>query len=65
MVRTPYEIALRISSSDLLFPCISILAGGKFVATATASSPPVQTSIPIPTPSTQRAISLARKDFAA
>ena len=45
---TPAFIAARISISDLLLPCSSILDGSKFAARATANSPAVQTSIPIP-----------------
>ena len=52
---TPASTARVSSAVDLLLPCIPIRAVGKPAASATASSPPVQTSRPRPSSAIQRA----------
>ena len=65
MVFTPTLTARSISETDLLFPCTSIFWGSIPPASATANSPPVQTSIPIPHSFTQVATAVEMKAFAA
>ena len=65
MVLTPRDTARSISLTDLLFPCTSIFDGWIPPATATASSPPVQTSIPIPISAIHCATAVQINYFAA
>ena len=52
---TPYSMAAVISAIDLLLPCISRASPGTPARTATASSPPLATSMPRPSSNTHRA----------
>ena len=61
----PALTAAVSSATDLLLPCNAIRSGGKSACSATASSPPVQTSSDRPSSSIQRAISLDRNALAA
>jgi hypothetical protein len=65
MMPTPAETACSISSNDLLFPCSSMFSGLMPPFSATASSPPVHTSIPIPMSAIHRATSTQINAFAA
>ena len=61
---TPALTAAVSSSTDLLLPCKAIRSGGKLACSATASSPPLQTSSDRPSSSIQRATSLHRNALA-
>ena len=62
---TPASRAAASSATDLLLPCSSIRSPGNPARTATASSPPVHTSRPSPSSSTQRATAVQRNALAA
>ena len=61
---SPASCAARCSSSsDLLFPCMTIRAGGISAFTAYASSPSVETSAPSPSSAQRRRSSRLGKAF--
>ncbi len=62
---TPYSMAAVISAIDLLLPCISRASPGTPARTATASSPPLATSMPRPSSNTHRATATDKKALAA
>ncbi|COY67860.1 Uncharacterised protein [Mycobacterium tuberculosis] len=62
---TPALTAAVNSETDLLLPCKVIRSGGKLACSATANSPPVQTSRQSPSSLIHRATSLHRNALAA
>ena len=62
---TPASTAATNSSFDLLLPWNAIRSAGKPARSATASSPPLQTSRLSPSSATQRATSVHRNALAA
>ncbi len=66
MIRpTPASRAWTSSAMLLLLPCSPTVAGSTPARWATASSPPVQVSMPSPSSLTQRATAVHRKDLPA
>ena len=61
---TPASSAAASSATDLLLPCSAIRSAGNPARSATASSPPVQTSRPSPSSSTQRTTARAEERLA-
>ena len=62
---TPLSSAVVSSAMDLLLPCKAIRAGSNPACSATASSPPVQTSSRSPSSATQRATAVFRNALPA